>query len=252
MAHKRVAQSPFAQLQEPGSDMLTPPKGESPFKQVFKAQAKPLVPSAQEETSIPQPQAQPPGEAPKAKAAPPPMQASYTPPPAPPAWQGPLPTTSFQDRMGDVTQAIAQGTFDPSGQNFTTYGPDMHGQGHTPGLRFVDAAARSAGVQMTMDKSGESFVKSLTGMPINQDNFQEMLANTAPSVNIEDRRGERTWMNKPLQQWNATDKADYAAASEADKNAYMTTMINGSMGNRENYASEYQADPNRTNQEAQQ
>lgn len=189
LAHKRVAQSPFSQLQEAGTDLLAQPQGKQP-QNPFVPQAKPLVPNpgAQAESVAPKVQAG--ADAPRAVA--PALvkrEASFTPPPGP--VQGPMPTTPFQDRLGDVTQAIAQGTFDPSGQNFTTYGPDMHGEGHTPAMRFIDAAAKSAGVdpqQFNYKPSDEGFIKGLTEMPINLQAWDRMMAGTVPSQNIEDRR----------------------------------------------------------------
>lgn len=247
MAHRRVSQSPFSMLQEPDTTMLAPPQ--NPFQQAFKKQAAPLVPHPPAQVED-QPKQKAPVEAPKATA-PGSVQreASFVAPPGP--WQGPRPTTPFQDRMGDVTQAIAQGTFDPSGANFTTYGPDMHAEGRTPGLRFIDAAARSAGVQMVPHPSDQKFMDGLAGVPVKEGNWQTMLDNTPPSTNVEDRRGEITWRNKPADQWSETDREDFNRANDMEKNAYLQTMVESAMGNRENYAPEYQADPGRTRQEAQ-
>lgn len=250
MAHRRVAQSPFSQLQEPGADMLAPPQ--NPFQQAFKKQAAPLVPQAATQVED-QPKQKAPVEAPKATA--PGLvqrQPSFVAPQGP--WQGPMPTTPFQDRMGDVTQAIAQGTFDPSGANFTTYGPDMHAEGRTPGARFINAAMSSAGVQpQRMDPEGshKRFESALEGLPIRAEGWDNMMDNTIPSTNIEDRRGEVTWRNKPADQWSVTDYEDFNNANNMEKNAYLQTLVDSAMGNRENYAPEYQADPGRTNQEAQ-
>lgn len=198
MAHRKISQSPFSQLQDAGGDMLQPPS--SPFAQVFQRQAKPLVPGAAPGAPV---GVEPPKAAPQVAAQAPVLarstQAPQPQPRAPIEQQGPMPTTPFQDRMGDVSMAIADGTFDPQGANttaFTTFGHDLHGVGHTPGLRFVDAAAKSAGIEAPKPQKfkpeGEAnnFIESLGGVKVNPQNWDRMLAETQAHGNVEDRRGE--------------------------------------------------------------
>lgn len=136
------------------------------------------------------------------------------------------PITAFEDRIAAVQEAFQPGTaangaaaFDPQGALSTSHfgGSNVMGRGSSPVYRFLDAAMRTIGSDRPIsdiDTQGMAaqHVNTTSGVKINSDNFNKMLKETPPSQNIEDRRDEQTWMNKP---WRTMEKADYAELDKA-------------------------------------
>lgn len=156
------------------------------------------------------------------------------------------PVTAFQDRLSGVQEAISSGTFDPTGGNSTTFAPGYTGSGSTPIQRFLHASGADPA---HFSPAFEEDMRAINAVSkrVNPERFGKMVEASPLSENVEDRRGERTWMNTPMEKWTPQMKDEFGQQPAEDQIAHLVSIINGQEGF---VADEYK--PAATRQEAQQ